>query len=431
MNKKTIDTIKFFAYSLFGAFMFFIPITIGTRNTIPVDHIVKSITAVPGVIPVVGGIMITVGTIMPFVTGTWKKGIFNTIMSILGIFGLIFTYMVLFKFGPEIIIQESVGPYVFEKVVVPVIIIVPVGSIFLAFLIDYGLMELIGVFARPFMTVVFRVPGRAAVDAVSSFVGSYSIALLITNGAYKDGKYTTREAATIATGFSTVSATFMIITANTLGLMDYWLQFFWVSLIVTFAVTAITARMYPLNKMSNEYYQNMEPNIESDLKGDYFRRAYEEGMEVIEKADSIPVNTVKNFKAGLQLGLNIGPNIMSIGVIALLLANYTPVFDIFGYVFYPLTSLLQIPEPMLAAKGAATSLADMYVPAIINAGSPIVNRFITGILCISEILFFSASVPCIMGTEIPLTVKDIVVIWFWRVVFTLILTTPIAFLLFG
>ena len=223
----------------------------------------------------------------------------------------------------------------------------------------------------------------------------------------------------------------MIITANTLGLMDYWLQFFWVSLIVTFAVTAITARLYPLNKMSNEYYQNMEPNIESDLKGDYFRRAYEEGMEVIEKADSIPVNTVKNFKAGLQLGLNIGPNIMSIGVIALLLANYTPVFDLFGYVFYPLTSLLQIPEPMLAAKGAATSLADMYVPAIINAGSPIVNRFITGILCISEILFFSASVPCIMGTEIPLTVKDIVVIWFWRVVFTLILTTPIAFLLFG
>ena len=53
MNKKTIDTIKLFAYSLFGAFMFFIPITIGTRNTIPVDHIVKSITAVPGVIPVV------------------------------------------------------------------------------------------------------------------------------------------------------------------------------------------------------------------------------------------------------------------------------------------------------------------------------------------------------------------------------------------
>lgn len=431
MDKKRLDTIRLFAYSLFGAFMFFIPITIGERNTIPVDHIVKTITAIPGVIPVVGGIMITVGALMPFVTGSWKKSLFNRIMAIFGIFGLIFTYMVLFNVGPEIILQESVGPYVFEKVVVPVIIIVPVGSIFLAFLIDYGLMELIGVFARPIMNRVFKVPGRAAVDAVSSFVGSYSIALLITNGAYKDGKYTTREAAIIATGFSTVSATFMIITANTLGLMEHWLAFFWVSLVVTFIVTAITARVYPLSKMPDVYYQNMEPNIEPDVRGNYFRRAYEEAMAVIEKADSVPVNTVKNFKAGLQLGLNIGPNIMSIGVIALLLANYTPVFDVFGYLFYPITRLLQIPEPMLAAKGAATSLADMYIPAIINAGSPMVNKFITGVMCISEILFFSASVPCIMGTEIPLTVKDIIIIWFWRVVLSLIFTTPIAFFLFG
>lgn len=206
MSRKNINTIKLFAYSLFGAFMFFIPITIGERNTIPVDHIVKNLIAIPNVIPIVGGIMITIGAILPFINGNWKKSMFNMVMSILGLCGLLFTLMILFNFGPEIITQPSMAPYVFELVVVPVIIIVPVGSIFLAFLIDYGLMELIGVFARPFMQTLFKVPGRAAVDAVSSFVGSYSIAVLITNGAYIDGKYTAREAATIATGFSTVSA---------------------------------------------------------------------------------------------------------------------------------------------------------------------------------------------------------------------------------
>ena len=40
------------------------------------------------------------------------------------------------------------------------------------------------------------------------------LALLITNRVYKEGKYTTKEAAIIATGFSTVSATFMIIIAK-------------------------------------------------------------------------------------------------------------------------------------------------------------------------------------------------------------------------
>ncbi|NLD16518.1 MAG: YjiH family protein [Tissierellia bacterium] len=430
MSRKNINTIKLFAYSLFGAFMFFIPITIGERNTIPVDHIVKNLIAIPNVIPIVGGIMITIGAILPFINGNWKKSMFNMVMSILGLCGLLFTLMILFNFGPEIITQPSMAPYVFELVVVPVIIIVPVGSIFLAFLIDYGLMELIGVFARPFMQTVFKVPGRAAVDAVSSFVGSYSIAVLITNGAYIDGKYTAREAATIATGFSTVSATFMIITANTLDLMDHWLLFFWTCLIVTFIVTAITSRIYPLKNMPETYHENQKPNLESEEKGSFFRRAYEESMAVIEKADSVPVNTIKNFKAGLQLGLNIGPNIMSIGVISLLLANYTPIFDIIGYIFYPLTNILRIPEPMLAAKGVAVSLADMYIPAILNAGSPFINRFIIGVLCISELLFFSASIPCIMATDIPITIKDIVVIWFWRVIFTLLITTPIVYFIF-
>ncbi len=66
---------------------------------------------------------------------------------------------------------------------------------------------------KPIMKPVWRTPGRSAIDAVASFVGSYSLALLVTNGVYKEGKYSAREAAIIATSFSTVSATFMIILA--------------------------------------------------------------------------------------------------------------------------------------------------------------------------------------------------------------------------
>jgi nucleoside recognition membrane protein YjiH len=54
---------------------------------------------------------------------------------------------------------------------------------------------------------------------------SYSIGMLITNRLYKEGKYTFKEAAIIATGFLTFSATFMIVVAKTLGLMDLWSAF--------------------------------------------------------------------------------------------------------------------------------------------------------------------------------------------------------------
>lgn len=66
MKERFIDSIKFFVYVGIGIFMFFIPIEFLGRKTIPIDHIVKNITAIPNVIPIVGSIMITIGALLPF-----------------------------------------------------------------------------------------------------------------------------------------------------------------------------------------------------------------------------------------------------------------------------------------------------------------------------------------------------------------------------
>jgi len=71
----------------------------------------------------------------------------------------------------------------------------------------------------------------------------------------------------------------------------------------------------------------------------------------------------------------------------------------------------------------------MFLPALIAAKAPLVTKFIIAVVSVSAILFFSASIPCILSTEIPVTIWELVVIWFERTVFTLILVTPIAYLL--
>ena len=125
-----------------------------------------------------------------------------------------FWHIILFKSRTAWFFAPDVGPFLYEKLVISVSLLVPIGSAFLALLVGYGLLEFIGTFCRPIMRPLWNTPGRSAIDAVASFVGSYSLALLITNRVYKEGKYTTKEAAIIATGFSTVSATFMIIIAK-------------------------------------------------------------------------------------------------------------------------------------------------------------------------------------------------------------------------
>lgn len=433
MTKKRNPAL-FVLFCAIGIFMFFIPINLFGKETIPIDHIVTQIRKIPYFTQVYGIIIVTLGAFFPFVTKTWNKSVSKTIFSILGIVGMVFVYMTVFKIGPEFLLKDDMMPYVYEKVVVPVAAIVPMGSVFLAFIVSFGLMEFVGHFMRPVMKPIFKTPGISAIDAVASFVGSYSLALLVTNGVYKQNRYTIKEACIIATGFSTVSATFMIITANTLNIMEHWNAFFWITLIVTFIVTAITARLYPLKSKPDICY-NGEPGPIEPKEKISFKTAWKLGLDAYEVSPTVLSSVVQNIKDGIRLAMNIAPNIMSIGILSLILAYHTPIFDFVGYIFYPIswliTSIFGTNDTMLFAKAMSTSLADMYVPAMLLKDSSLSIRLITGILCISEILFFSASVPCIMSTEIPITVKDIVIIWFERAVLTVLVAAPIVYFVFG
>lgn len=427
-EKSGVNGVKFIAFSMLGIFMFFVSVDIGGKSTIPLDHMVSWIQRIPHYVKVYGITLVTIGALFPFIKGTWNKDLTATIFSFCKLFGIICVVMVVFNIGPEGLLEGSMLPFIFNKIVVPVTTIIPVGSVFLAFITGYGLMEFIGVFMRPIMKPIWKTPGRSAIDAVASFVGSYSIALLITNRVYTEGKYTDKEAAIIATGFSTVSATFMIIVADTLDIMDYWLKYFWFTVIVTFLVTAITARMYPLSKKRDRYYNNGEGDTEQDVYGNRFSVAWEAAMDTCYSAPRLLENVAINFKDGFTLAINMAPTLMGIGAIGLILANYTPLFDIIGYIFYPVTLLMRIPEPLLAAKAVSVSIAEMLLPAIVVANSPLSTRFIIAIVSVSEILFFSASIPCMMATEIPLTMLDYIIIWVERIILSLIIAAPLVYL---
>ncbi len=337
--------------------------------------------------------------------------------------------MLILNIGPAWLFDPNMGPFLFNKLVIPVGLLVPIGAVFLALLVGYGLLEFIGVMTRPIMRPIWKTPGRSAIDAVASFVGSYSIGLLITNRVYKEGKYTAKEASIIATGFSTVSATFMVIVAKTLGLMEMWNMYFWSTLIVTFLVTAITVRIWPLSKINDDYYEGSTPQPEAEISGNLLRKAWDEAKATLDQSPRLIDNIWMNIKDGLLMAMAILPSILSIGLLGLVLAEYTPVFNWIGYIFYPFTSALQLPEPMLVAKASAVSIAEMFLPALLVAKASLVVKFVIAVVSVSAIIFFSALVPCIVSTEIPISVPTLIIIWIERVILTLILVTPLAYLL--
>ncbi|WP_221567726.1 YjiH family protein [Alkalihalobacillus sp. TS-13] len=420
---------KFVFLSAIGIFMFFIPIMVNEKSSIPLDHLVTWVQATfPALVPYYALLVILLGAAYPFYSKTWRKDNVTIVFSLLKVLGLFASILIMFKLGPAWMMTPNMGPFLFEKLVIPVGLLVPIGAVFLALLVGYGLLEFIGVLVQPIMRPIWRTPGRSAIDAVASFVGSYSIGLLITNRVFKEGKYTIKEATIIATGFSTVSATFMIVVANTLDLMEIWNTYFWVTLFVTFLVTAITVRIYPLRSMSDDYYQGMEGTPEPKPTGNRVKSAWSQAMDAAKNAPTFEKNIWVNLKDGFTMTMAILPSIMSVGLLGLMLAEFTPFFDILGYIFYPFTALLQIPEPLLAAKAAAIEIAEMFLPALLVVDAPLVTRFVIGVLSVSAIMFFSALIPCILSTEIPLSIWKMMLIWVERTILTLIIVTPIAYL---
>ena len=138
-----------------------------------------------------------------------------------------------------------------------------------------------------------------------------------------------------------------------------------------------------------------------------------------------------NLRDGVRMAAAIVPSIMSVGLIGLLLARFTPIFEWIGYLFYPFAWIVQLPEPELGGKAAAMGIAEMFLPATAVAGSDsMVLKFVIGVVAVSAIIFFSSLVPCILATKIPVKLSHLVIIWFERVALTIVIATPIAHLLF-
>ena len=430
-KNRAVATAQFIGFSLFGIFMFFINVNIGGTSTIPIQHIINLISKYCApIVPYYTLVMVLGGAAAPVITGAFRRSAFDFVFTLAKVLGAVVAVMAVFSIGPAFLLQKDYIPFLFNSIVVPIALMIPVAGIGFVALMNYGLVEFVGTFMRRVMRLIWKTPGESAVDAIVSFTGGYAMAVLVTNSFYRRGIYTARESVIIATGFSTVSISFLIVIANTLGMMEHWNLYFFACMLVTFAVTAVTARIYPISKIPDTYYDK-PAEAAPEQKGGMFSNAFQQGVDTAQNAPSI-LSHLKGYYLGdaIKMSSAVTASILSIGLLGILLANLTPLFDVVGYIFYPFTWLLQLPEPMLAAKAAAIEIAEMFLPSLIVIEAPMVTKFTIAVTSVSAVLFFSASIPSLLSTDIPIKMKDIILVWIERTILSLALAAGIGFLFF-
>jgi hypothetical protein len=155
-------------------------------------HIVVGATVITCLLTILG----TVFRVHWFQKRPKVKVLFNVpvIWLLIRLIGMSFGLMYLFQFGPAALLSEEIGGAFFVEIGINVIGVYVSACILLPLLTNFGFMEFAGTLARPVFRRAFHLPGRAAIDALTSFVGASSIGPFITIGQYDGGIYTQRQA---------------------------------------------------------------------------------------------------------------------------------------------------------------------------------------------------------------------------------------------
>jgi len=420
---------KFFIYTIIGILFFFINITIGGERTILITHLVNLIQRI--IAPITPYLLLLLAFLA--VVDVFRNLEKNTatatgkIFSAVRVIGFIFMVMAVFNIAPGILQDQRIFPFVMDRVVTPMMVVIPVSSLFLPFLLSTGFVETIGLILRPIMRPLFKVPGRSAVIAITAFFSANAVGIIAIDRMYKEGKFTAREAALLATSFCTQAIGFLIIVAGMTGLMPHWNLFFFGTFLILLIGAIVTSRIWPLSKKPDTCYDGCAYQEEEAVKSGLFKKAFEEGFEVAEKMGSMVGMIVSVMKATLSVLTVVIATSMFTATVGLLLVYHTPIFQWVGYIFYPFAALMQIPDLHLIGSGAAAGLVAALTPAILSTQTEsFVATFVLATIPITSIISFGLTIPVYLTTSIPLKFWEIIVIWLERVIISIIAAAIIA-----
>ena len=435
---------KFLIPSLIGTFLFVTPINQDGNLTIPIAVAANLLLDVMGESSTfVLWVLINLSAVITVLHKTVGLGFLrknekmNALFSIKGfwfvvrIIGCVFVNMLYFGIGPDVIIGDLTGRVVLYDLLPILVCVFLLAGVLLALLVNYGLLDFCGALLIKLMRPIFNLPGRSALDCVASWLGDGSIGVLLTSKQYEDGFYSKREAAVIATTFSAVSITFSLVVISEVGLEHMFLPFYGVVSLAGVVAAIIVPKLPPLSKVPDTYATAVSHKEDIPEGMSSFRYGLSLALKKGENAPGFGKFLKEGTENVLEMWMGTLPVILAMGTIALIVAEYTPIFRIMGLPFIPLYHVLGIPEAAAASQTVIVGFADMFLPSVIAAGfEHEITKFVVAATSVTQLIYMSEIGSIIMGSKIPVSLKDLFIIFLERTIVTLPVIAVLAHLIF-
>ncbi len=465
-----ITSVKFIVPSLLGVILFMFPVKLEDKVTIPIALLSefiqeKCFSYLPLMVLCLMGVSF-LGSAITFLVFHFSKSkaiakrksnsIFCSLFQIslvsIAIRGFSFLLCIItyFKIGTKVVYSENTGGLVFYELLPILFTIFFLAGFLLPLLLNFGLLEFAGTLLIKVMRPLFNLPGRAAIDAIASWLGDGTIGVLLTSKQYEEGFYTEREACVIGTSFSLVSITFCLVIINTVGLSHMFVPFYLTVSFACLVAAIVIPKLPPLSRKKDCYVDGRkgevkteevkaeegvsfdEKNLLGDRKGQKsLSIAYHKALETVEGKKVIKSVLADGVSNVLNMWVGVIPIVMAMGTTALVVAEYTPVFEILGKPLLPFIKMLGIPEAVAVSKTLFAGFADMLLPSVmISNVANDMTRFIVAAVSVTQLIYLSEVGALLIASKIPVKFGELFLIFIERTLITLPIITLIAHILF-
>ena len=300
------------------------------------------------------------------------------------------------------------------------------ASVLMPLVLDFGGVGIVGAVFKPIFQPLFRLPGSSAILAIGSFLGDGSIGILSTNRVYKKRLLTAKQGAILMFGFCTIPIPYIFIFSTQIGGLDadlfpYLFLTVFICLVVS---TAILSRIPPLSKKEDTYYSEENNNSEEEVVEP--KLGLKAALKSAANAPSFKEMVVNGSKDTFFLYMDVFPAILLIATGALIIGEFTTVFDILAAPLIPLLKFIGLPEAVQAAPAFIIGYLDLLLPFLIAGDiTSQLTKFVISTIGVVQVMCLSETGALAIKTNMNINFWDVTIVVFEKTLFCI----PIAFIM--
>ena len=248
-NIKNDSIVKICSFSIIGIIIFFIPIKINNEYETILYHISYFIeNKITYLIDISVVFFITLSIFRDIL---WKKENNKSFRIIVKIFSLIILIMILIG-NVRLLLMSDSFILILQDLIRDLTILLPISSLFMPFILDYGLLEVTESYTQKIMKKMFKVSGKVFLNFLVYLLVNNVCGAFITYKLYKDGKLREKEAVITILNFSILSLTLTGDLCDKINIST--IKFFVIEILILIICNFIICRIYPLKNKKNSYY---------------------------------------------------------------------------------------------------------------------------------------------------------------------------------